>query len=195
MKGRRRVGVPLAAAFAFALALACVVAFGRDSPAATMPYAEADPPLWRWLPHDEDLFEPWRRHLAAEIPMKDERFSLPRGRIVVYDPLHHMVLYYLGCCAWEETVLAAVQSSPPHAVPHGDLSAVRNPRGIALGVTPAVVRRAYGPARLHPSTTTPGRSVLSYYHDRRIAGSACGWFDNFVFRRGRLTEIQAGWGC
>jgi len=128
--------------------------------------------------------------------MKDERFTLLRRRTVIYDARHHLVLYYLGCCAWEETVLASVRTPPPHAVPAGDLSAVRNPRGIALGVTPAVVRRAYGPARLHPSTTTPGRSVLSYVHEHRTPGStSCGWFDNFVFRRDRLVEIQAGWGC
>ncbi len=61
--------------------------------------------------------------------------------------------------------------------------------------SPAAVVRAYGPARLHASTTTAGLRVLSYYRDQHVPGSGCAWFENFVFRANRLIEIQAGHGC
>lgn len=170
---------------------------------------QRDAALTKWLPRGEDLFEPWRRRLAAPGPLGwDEMFKLPRrvthflygdsgvhGVDVVYDPVHRIALYYQGCCAWQETVLASVAARPPRDVISADLGTRRTPRGIALGVAPSAVRRAYGPATMHRSTMNPALHVLSYWRDQHVKGSGCGWFDNFVFRDGRLIEIQAGHGC
>jgi hypothetical protein len=80
-------------------------------------------------------------------------------------------------------------------VKSADLGAVRSRRGIALGASPAAVRRAYGPAQLYASTTTPGLRVLAYYRTQHTQGSDCGWYENFMFRANRLGTIQSGHGC
>jgi hypothetical protein len=165
--------------------------------------------LGAWLPSGEDLFEPWRLHLAATSALGwDEMFTVPRGATyfwygpagppkvhLVYDPVHHVALYRQGCCAWEESVLTTASTPPPRTVKAANLSGVRSKRGIALGASPDAVRRAYGPARLHGSTKKPALRVLSYYRNQHVKYSGCGWFENFVFRANRLIEIQAGHGC
>jgi hypothetical protein len=165
--------------------------------------------LAAWLPHGEDIFEPWRRHLAAQSPLgSNEMFSIPNNATsfvhgdagpprvsLVYDADLGVALYYQGCCAWQETVLMIAPKPPPQPVQAANLRAVRTPHGIGLGASPAAVLRAYGPARLHASTTTTGLRVLSYYRDQHVPGSACAFFENFVFRANRLIEIQAGHGC
>jgi hypothetical protein len=163
--------------------------------------------LAKWLPRGEDLFEPWRRHLTAQAPLGwDDMLSVPQNATffmgsdmerasVIYDPAHRIVLYQRGCCAWWETVLMVAPKPPPQPVKTADLSLIRAGHAIALGAAPAAVVRAYGPARLHASTTTAGLRVLSYYRNRHVPGSACSWFENFVFRANRLVEIQSGNGC
>jgi hypothetical protein len=165
--------------------------------------------LGAWLPANESLFEPWRRHHAADGPLGwNEMFAVPAPATnfwygpagpprvnLVYDPRRRVALYEQGCCAWQETVLADVSKPPPGVVKAVNLGALRTRRGIALDATPTAVRRAYGPARLYPSTLKPELRVLSYYRDQYTRGSACGWFENFVFRANRLIEIQAGHGC
>lgn len=165
--------------------------------------------LGAWLPHGEDLFEPWRRHRAANGPLGwDEMFAMRRdatyfwygnagpSRVqAVYDPVRRVVLFEQGCCAWQETVLASVSTPPPDRLKTANLGALRSRRGVGLGASPSTVRRAYGPARLFPSTTARGLRILAYYRDQHTKGSACGWFENFVFRSNRLVEIQAGHGC
>jgi hypothetical protein len=184
------------------LVLATLFAFASGSRAAMMPFAQADPAMWRWLPHGEDLFEPSRRHVAydsaiGQREMIDERLQLgPPHATILYDADHGMVAYYQGCCAWQETVLASVTTRPPRALTPQNLAGLKSPRGIALGASPGAVLRAYGPATLHASTTTRGLRVLSYYRSQHAPGSpSCGWFENFVFRANRLIEIQAGHGC
>jgi hypothetical protein len=178
------------------LALALVAALPTATNAAMRPWAEGDPVLWRWMPHGEELFDPWRRGLAANGPLgKREMFALPGDASIVYDPKRRVVLYYESCCAYQETVLASVSGPPPKHVRFASLGAMRTVRGIELGASPQAVRLAYGPAPLHRSTTGSGARVLSYYRDQHVSGSSCGWFENFVFRAGRLTEIQAGHGC
>ena len=185
---RRALGV-----LAFATML---VALPFATFAASMPWAEADPVLWRWLPHAEDMFAPWRRGLTSPAPLGfAEMFALPGDARVVYDPVHRIVLYYDGCCAYQETVLATVAGPPPRKLPFASLGALRTAHGIALGASPRAVQRAYGPARLHRSTVAHELRVLSYYRDHRLTGSSCGWFENFVFRANRLTEIHAGHSC
>ncbi|MDB5039520.1 MAG: hypothetical protein JWN27_246 [Candidatus Eremiobacteraeota bacterium] len=161
-----------------------------------------DEALAAWLPRGEDIFEPWRRHLTAQSPLgSNEMFSIPNNATLfvrvrlVYDADRGVALYYQGCCAWQETVLMIAPKPPPQPVQVANLRAVRTPRGIGLGASPAAVVRAYGPARLHASTTTAGLRVLSYYRDQHVPGSGCGWFENFVFRANRLVEIQSGHGC
>jgi hypothetical protein len=123
-------------------------------------------------------------------------FAVPAKLPILYDPERRIVLYYEGCCAYQMTVLAEVTGPPPtKLIPSTPLGAMRTTRGIGLGATPAAVRQRYGPARLHRSTTAPALRVLSYYCDRHVPGASCGWFENFVFRAGRLTEIQAGYAC
>lgn len=181
-----------------AVALATMlVAVPFATRAAMMPWKDANPVLWRWMPHGEDLFAPWRRGLTSYAPLGfAEMFAVPAKRPILYDPAHRIVLYYEGCCAYQMTVLAAVAGPPPTTtIPFAPLGAVRTARGIGLGATPAAVREQYGPARLHRSTTAPALRVLSYFRDRHVPGASCGWFENFVFRAGRLAEIQAGYAC
>ena len=164
--------------------------------------------LGAWIPQGEDLIEPWHRHLAstspalafgelADPPVRATWFrhgpTLVRVQ-AVYDPVHRVVLYHQGCCGWDETVLARAPS-PPEFVIRRDLSAVRTRHGIALGASPSRVVHAYGPARFHPSTQSPGLRVLSYWRSQHVHFSGCAWFDNFVFRANRLIEIQAGHSC
>jgi hypothetical protein len=187
------------------LALALLAAVPTATGAASMPIAEADPMLWSWLPHGENMWEPHRRRLAADAPLSSaEMFELPAARRadhsgpranVVYDPGRHLVLYWNGCCDWQETVLARVTARPPKPLRTAPLGDLRTRRGIALGASPAAVVRAYGPTRLHRSTTTPALRVLSYYRDQHVPGSGCGWYENFVFSADRLIEIQAGHSC
>jgi|GEM_PF-1206325 len=165
--------------------------------------------LGAWLPRGEDLFEPWRRHRAANGPLGwDEMFTVPRDATyfwygnagpprvqAVYDPVRRVVLFEQGCCAWQETVLASVSTPPPYAVKTANLGVLRSRHGIGLGASPSAVRRAYGRAHLYPSTKARGFRVLSYYREQPTSGSTCGWFENFVFRADRLIEIQAGHGC
>ena len=164
--------------------------------------------MLKWLPRGEDLFEPWRRHLTAQAPLGwNDMLSVPNnatsfgfgdagpGGELVYDPARGIVLNRRGCCAWWETVLMVAPKPPPQPAQTADLSAIRAGHAIALGASTADVVRAYGPARLHASTTTAGLRVLSYYRNRHVPGSGCGWFENFVFRANRLIEIQAGNGC
>jgi hypothetical protein len=212
----RRVWVVFAFAVFAALAMGERVADAQRVSATTAPkyvYPQAlrrrDAEFKKWLPRGEDLFEPWRRHLAATGPLGwDEMFKMPSRQTfflygdagpprvgLVYDPVHRVALYYQGCCAWQETVLASVATRPPGEVISADLGTRRTPRGIALGVAPSAVRRAYGPAAMHRSTMKPALRVLSYWRDQHVQGSACAWFDNFVFRDGRLIEIQTGHGC
>ena|ERR1700676_5557 len=164
--------------------------------------------LGAWIQQGEDLIEPWHRHLAstspslafgelADPPVRATWFAFGPTLVkvqAVYDPVHRVVLYHQGCCGWDETALARAPS-PPEFVIRRDLSAVRTRHGIALGASPSRVVHAYGPARFHPSTQSPGLRVLSYWRSQDVHFSSCAWFDNFVFRANRLIEIQAGHSC
>ncbi len=165
--------------------------------------------LGAWLPQNEDLFEPWRRHHAAAGPLGwNEMFTIPHRATffwygeggppkvnVVYDPVRGIALYDQGCCTWQETVLAVVSKPPPSAVRRANLGAMHSRHGIALGASPAAVRREYGPAGLYPASKRHGLRVLAYHRAQDTKGSPCGWFENFVFRANRLIEIQTGHGC
>ena len=99
------------------LALA-LVALPYATEAASMPLADADPVLWKWLPHGENMWQPNRRRLTSDsrlgpaemfaIPIRTTGSSGLTPANVVYDPVRRIVLYRDGCCDWEETVLAAV---------------------------------------------------------------------------------------
>lgn len=165
--------------------------------------------LGAWLPANEDIFEPWRLHRAAVGALGwSDLFTIPPDATffwhgeagppkvhLVYDPVRRVALFSQGCCSWQETILATVAKPPPGAVKTADLAAMRTRRGIGLGASPDAVRRAYGKAVLYPSTAKRGLRVLAYYRMQYPKGSACGWFENFVFRGARLIEIQAGHGC
>lgn len=208
----------------FACAAFAVVAHAAGATPKTAPAASFSPAphggyaaflkhrndaLGAWLPHYEELFVPWRRHHAADGPLGwNEMFTVPADSTffwygdagppkvnLVYDPLRRVALFRQGCCAWDETILAAVTKPPPSTVKTAHLGAVRTRRGIGLGASPSAVRRAYGAAVIYPSTTKRGFRVLSYYRKQVTMGSDCGWFENFVFRANRLVEIQAGHGC
>ena len=164
--------------------------------------------LGAWIPQGEDLIEPWRLHVAStspalafgdltDPPVRATWFAHGPALVkvqAVYDPVHRVVLYHQGCCAWDETVLA-LAAPPPEPVVRRDLSRVRTRHGIALGASAARVVRAYGPARFHPSTQSPGLRVLSYWRSQNLHFSGCAWFENFVLRANRLIEIQAGHSC
>ena len=119
-----------------------------------------------------------------------------RGR-VVYDRVHRIVLYAKGCCAWRGFALTANVAPPPKPVAAADLSAVRTKRGVTLTMTPAQVERIYGTASPHPTKGRPGLSTLYY---STITGGpnspeACGQFQSFSFKNGRLVSIELLVGC
>jgi len=123
----------------------------------------------------------------------------PKGR-VVYDDMHRIVLYDVGCCSWHDVIAARDVSRPPSNVVHRNLVDLKTVRGVQLGMSPARVLRIYGPATklqvphhadlvvLAYTTWPPARSL-------RNIPDPCGQFENFVFRKDVLIYIQFGNGC
>src|SRR5581483_2773576 len=117
---------------------------------------------------------------------------------VLYDSAHKVVLYQEGCCAWGNAVLASGIAPPPASVQSGDLSAVRTQRGLKLGMTQAQVAAAYGKTAPHAVPGAAGVTMLSYTTMRgnpSSAANACGQFQNFAFRGGKLFYIELLAGC
>lgn len=117
---------------------------------------------------------------------------------VVYDRTHALVLYSRGCCAWRGFALSAGVKPPPKAVAPANLGGVHTVRGIALGMTAAQVEHVYGPAKMHPMRGNPGVSALSYTTMTGTpagGGEACGQFQSFAFRNGKLVSIELLTGC
>lgn len=117
---------------------------------------------------------------------------------VVYDRAHGVALYDKGCCAWRGFALAANVAPPPKTVVNGDLSAVRTMRGVTLDMTQAQVERIYGSAKPHAAKGRPGMTTLSYTTMKggpNGGGDACGQFQGFTFRQGRLVSIELLTGC
>jgi hypothetical protein len=120
-----------------------------------------------------------------------------KGR-VLYDSAHRIVLYQEGCCAWRNTVLAWGIGMPPNPVKSADLSKVRTQRGITLGMTASQLTSIYGDAKPHPVAGVAGVTMLSYttmHGNPSAAENACGQFQNFAFRDGRLYYIELLAGC
>lgn len=117
---------------------------------------------------------------------------------VLYDSAHKLVLYQEGCCAWRNTVLTSGVDSPPTSVHAADLSGVRTARGVALGMTQEQVLALYGHATRHPVPGASGVAMLSYttMHGNPSSNeNACGQFQNFAFRDGKLFYIELLAGC
>lgn len=116
----------------------------------------------------------------------------------LYDAAHKIVLYQEGCCAWRNAVLVSGVATPPSSVQSGDLGAVRTLRGIKLGMTPRDVTSVYGKTAPHAVPGASGVTMLSYttmHGDPSSAANACGQFQNFAFRNGRLYYIELLAGC
>jgi len=114
----------------------------------------------------------------------------------VYDAARATVLYFKGCCAWRGFALTANVTAPPSAVAAANLGAVRTHSGIALGMTPAQVKRIYGSAPAHATKGMPGVSTLSYTTMKsKDSTEACGQWQSFYFRNGALVSIELLAGC
>ncbi len=118
---------------------------------------------------------------------------------IAYDSARHIVLYSRGCCAWRGFALTANVAPPPKTVKNADLSAVHTMRGLALGMTMAQVRAIYGQARPYFARYPAGAIAISYTTMRgtptKAEGDACGQFQSFAFRQGRLISIELLTGC
>lgn len=119
-----------------------------------------------------------------------------RGR-AVYDRVHRIVLYAKGCCAWRGFALTGGIAPPPKPVATADLSGVRTKRGVTLAMTPAQVEQIYGAATLHSTKGRPDLSTLYYSTMKGGPNSpeACGQFQSFSFKNGRLVSIELLAGC
>jgi hypothetical protein len=117
---------------------------------------------------------------------------------VLYDAVHKTVMYQEGCCAWRNAVLASGIAPPPSSVRSGNLSAVRTQRGLTLGMTQAQVARVYGKTAPHSVRGVAGVTMLSYttmHGNPSSPANACGQFQNFAFRDGKLFYIELLAGC
>jgi hypothetical protein len=120
-----------------------------------------------------------------------------KGR-VVYDASHRIILYQEGCCAWRNAVLASGIGPPPSKVHGVDLSGARTNRGIALGMTQQQVTSIYGRTTPHSVPGAKGVTMLSYttmHGESAAPANACGQFENFAFRNGKLFYIELLAGC
>ena len=121
----------------------------------------------------------------------------PRGR-VVYDSVHHVAFYSVGCCAWREYALGYVASPPPKVVANRDLTGVRTVRGIRLDMSPAQVEAIYGASTLRTVAKAPHVFALSYKTGLKMAATIhapCEQNVDFFFRAERLILISLGDGC
>lgn len=119
-----------------------------------------------------------------------------QGR-VVYDPVHCMAFYSVGCCGGREYALGYVAVPPPKAVANRDLTAMRTVRGIRLGMSPAEVEAIYGASTLR-ATKAPHVFALSYKTRLKMSSTIyppCEQDADFFFRARHLVLISLGDGC
>jgi hypothetical protein len=117
---------------------------------------------------------------------------------VVYDAAGKLALYQEGCCAERTTVLASGVGAPPIGVRAAALGVARTARGVALGMTQSAVLGVYGRTPPHSVPGTPGVQMLSYttiHGNPSDAKNACGQYQNFAFKGGRLVYIELLAGC
>ena len=184
-----------------------------------------NPALGAWLPSFGDVDQPWRNGQTTHVDQRDGfvyegkslvhgyfgqlgpkdgtflvygRAGPPRGH-VVYDPVHRIAFYEVGCCSAEVVVAAADVLAPPSPVVAKDLSALRTARGARFGQTTTDVMHVYGVARPLPVSGHADMLVLAYTTwppFKSLDGhNSCGQMQNFVFRHDRLIFIQFGNGC
>ena len=122
----------------------------------------------------------------------------PRG-FAMYDGARHIAFFSEGCCSSNDVVAAADVAPPPKRLVSRDFRNLVTVRGVRLGQTEAEVMRTHGTATLQRVPGHDGVGVLSYTTWPPAASvgthSACGQFQNFYFRKGRLVLIQLGNGC
>ncbi len=117
---------------------------------------------------------------------------------ILYDRSGGIVLFNTGCCAWRGYVLAAGTGAPPQSVAQASLKDVRTARGVKLGMTPPDVVAIYGHAPVRAGASHPGLTALYYTTMRgtpKSSPDACGQYQSFFFKRGRLVEIDLLTGC
>lgn len=121
-----------------------------------------------------------------------------RGK-VLYDSVHRIALYYVGCCAGRAYVLAAGVAPPPSPVGSADLSGVRTARGAALGMTMNGVVAAYGKGIPYMAgsgaAAVPAISYTTFPSNPVRSSQACGQYQTFAFKSKRVSLIQIYVGC
>lgn len=205
-----------------ALALLLVASCPGIAPAKSFGSCPVDVPA-AWLPQIQDGFAPWRQHEALESSHAHaDRFvyrrhplqrqwdtTQPVGGTFVYvvgphgpeekgrlafDYARGIAFYDVGCCSSFDRVVAYAPH-PPYPVANANLSAVHTVRGIALGASPADVRRAYGrAAAFHAVPGHAGLRMLSYAA-MSARSNSCGQSQNFIFRDEQLVSIELLDGC
>jgi hypothetical protein len=122
----------------------------------------------------------------------------PSKGSILYDRSSGIVLFNTGCCAWRGYVLATGTGAPPQSVAQASLKDVRTARGVKLGMTPPEVVAIYGHALVRVGASHPGLAELYYTTMRgtpKNSPDACGQFQSFFFKRGRLVEVDLLSGC
>jgi hypothetical protein len=183
-----------------------------------------------WLPNFGESAQWWRQGLATRVKSRDgfaccfeptdtrplgyegpddgTLFVVeadggpPRGH-VVYDPVHRIVLYDTGCCAYHDVIAAQGIGPPPVSVVERDLSRLKSVRGVALGMPRSKVLQIYGPAQGRPVPRHPELTALAYttwppygtFHRVGLGGTPCGQFEDFIFKKDALVYMQFGNGC
>jgi hypothetical protein len=114
----------------------------------------------------------------------------------LYDRANHVTLYDAGCCAWRGFVLTSLTTkAPPKALASMALDGVRTMRGVSLGMTESQLTKIYGQSKPHANAAASVLSYATIEKEQWNGGSACGQFQNFAFRQGRLVSIQLIAGC
>jgi hypothetical protein len=121
----------------------------------------------------------------------------PQRGNAVYDPVHRIVFYDEGCCAWHHVVVASNVPSPPKTIATRSLMGVRTKREIRLGDPPSAVLAVYGPALTHTVSGRLAQEIISYSRVEKNLRpeSPCEASMTFLFTRNRLTAMDFTEGC
>jgi len=150
-----------------------------------------NPRLARWLPHDLDAFDGWRRG-DARLNTPPDPFVLVRAGksrdfpestpvqhnvegpatmgVFAADPVHHIVFMRTYCCGAGYQMLARTTGAAPVRLPLADLSGVRTRRGLHLGMSAREVVAKLGWTIRYRLAGRPSMTFMDYVTERKPFG-------------------------